>query len=168
MHIFFAFNVLSCNNQLFSIFHFRFYMYNCKYNSLEFLTISDMKKNFRGAIKGHVVPFVLCFFCICNVELIFHGLHLSRDMRFPTMWRCDQQRLRLDCAYAQSDQSLCLSLKYHLTVKRQTEHHLEFLSLKGGFPGLSESTLVKMPNCWKSHVAAHSFLKLTTGYYGNI
>ena len=26
--------------------------------------------------------------------------------------------------------------------------------LKGGCTGLSESTLVKMPHCWKSHVAA--------------
>ena len=30
-----------------------------------------------------------------------------------------------------------------------TEHHLEFLSLKGGCTGLSESTHVKMPQCWK-------------------
>ena len=40
-----------------------------------------------------------------------------------------------------------------MTVKLLTEHHLEFLSLKGG-TGSSESTLVKMPHCWKSHVAA--------------
>ena len=42
-----------------------------------------------------------------------------------------------------------------MTVKLLTEHHLEFLCLKGGCKGLSESTLVKMSNCWKSHVAAH-------------
>ena len=35
------------------------------------------------------------------------------------------------------------------------EHHLEFLSLKGGYTGSSESTLVKMSHCWKLHVAAH-------------
>ena len=36
---------------------------------------------------------------------------------------------------------------------------MEFLSLKGGCRGSSESTLVKIPNCWKSHVMAHlSFL----------
>ena len=39
-----------------------------------------------------------------------------------------------------------------MIVKLLTDHHLEFLSLKGG---LSESTLVKMSNCWKSHAAAH-------------
>ena len=40
-------------------------------------------------------------------------------------------------------------------VKLLTEHHLEFLSLKGGCIGSSESTHVKMPYCWKSHVTAH-------------
>ena len=35
-----------------------------------------------------------------------------------------------------------------------TEHHLEFLSLKGGCKDLSEYTLVEMPHGWKSHVAA--------------
>ena len=42
-----------------------------------------------------------------------------------------------------------------MTVELLTEHHLEFLSLKGGCTGSSESTLVKIPHCWKSHVAAH-------------
>ena len=32
--------------------------------------------------------------------------YMSHDMRFPTMWYTDQQRLRPACAYAQSDQSL--------------------------------------------------------------
>ena len=44
-----------------------------------------------------------------------------------------------------------------MSVKLLTEHPLEFLSLKGGCTGLSENTLVKMPHCWKSHVAAHIF-----------
>ena len=35
-----------------------------------------------------------------------------------------------------------------------TEHQLEFLSLKGGCTGWSESTLVKMPHCWKLYVTA--------------
>ena len=39
-----------------------------------------------------------------------------------------------------------------MIVKLLTEHHLEFLSLTGGCTGLSESTHVKMPHCWKSHV----------------
>ena len=55
---------------------------------------------------------------------------------------------------AQSDQSLCYSLKYFMIVKLLTEHHLRFLSLTGGCTDWSESTLVKMPHCWKSHVTA--------------
>ena len=45
-----------------------------------------------------------------------------------------------------------------MIVELLTEHHLEFLSLKGGCRGSSESTLVKMSNCWKSHAAAHFIL----------
>ena len=45
-----------------------------------------------------------------------------------------------------------------MTVKLLIEQHLEFLRLKGGFTDSTESTLVKMPQCWKSHVAAHMFL----------
>ena len=41
-----------------------------------------------------------------------------------------------------------------MSVKHLAEHHLEFLSLKGGCTSLSESTLIKMSNGWKSHVAA--------------
>ena len=41
-----------------------------------------------------------------------------------------------------------------MTVKLLTEHHLEFLSSKGGS---SESTLVKLPH-WKSRVMAHIIL----------
>ena len=40
-----------------------------------------------------------------------------------------------------------------MTVKLLTEHHLEFLGLKGGCTGSSESTLVNMSHCWISHVA---------------
>ena len=67
---------------------------------------------------------------------------------------CDQQRLRPACAYAQSDQSLCLLLEYSMSIKLLTEHLLEFLSLKGSCTGWSESTLFRMVHCWKSHVMA--------------
>ena len=42
-----------------------------------------------------------------------------------------------------------------MIVKLLTEHNLEFLSLKGGCTVSSDSTLVKKPHCWQSHVAAH-------------
>ena len=76
-----------------------------------------------------------------------HALLMSHCMRFPTMWYVRP-------AKPQSDQSLCKSLEYPMIVKLLNEHHLEFLSLQGGCRGLSESTLVKMSNCWKSHAAA--------------
>ena len=63
-----------------------------------------------------------------------------------------------------------------MNVKLLTEHHLESLRSKGGSTGSFESTLVKIPHCWKSHVAAqilsmalvhirlmHSF-RLTSGF----
>ena len=46
-----------------------------------------------------------------------------------------------------------------MIVRLLTEHHVEFLSLKGGCTGSSESTLVKMPHCWKSHAAAQMHLQ---------
>ena len=57
--------------------------------------------------------------------------------------------------------------------KLLTEHHLEFLSLKGGCTGSSESTLVKIPHCWKSHVAAqlckiHSFFSVVHFRYPDV
>ena len=42
-----------------------------------------------------------------------------------------------------------------MIIRLLTEHHLEFLSLKGGCRGSSKSTHVKMPFCWKSHALAH-------------
>ena len=42
-----------------------------------------------------------------------------------------------------------------MTVELLTEQYLELLSLKGGCIGSSESTLVKMPQGGKSHVAAN-------------
>ena len=41
-----------------------------------------------------------------------------------------------------------------MKIKLLTEHRSEFLSLTGDCTGSSESTLVKMPHCWKSHVTA--------------
>ena len=62
---------------------------------------------------------------------------MSRDVRFPTLW------------YVRP-----MSLEYSITVKLLTEQHLEFLSLTGDCTGSFEITLVKLPHCWKSHVAA--------------
>ena len=49
-----------------------------------------------------------------------------------------------------------------LSVKLLTEHILEVQSLKGGCTGSSESTLNKMPHCWKSHVTAQMLRTLNS------
>ena len=46
-----------------------------------------------------------------------------------------------------------------MIVKLLTEHHFDFLSLKGGCRGWSESTHVKMPHCWKSHALAQYIME---------
>ena len=48
-----------------------------------------------------------------------------------------------------------------MTVRLLTEHHLEFLSLKWSCTGSSESTLVKMPHCWKSHAMAQIYFAVS-------
>ena len=74
-------------------------------------------------------------------------------MGFPTMWYVRPTKAQTSlCVHGQSDQSLCLSLDYSMSVKLLTEHHLEFLNLKGVCTGSSESILVRMAHCWKSHV----------------
>ena len=67
-----------------------------------------------------------------------------------------------------SDQTariLCWLLEYSMIVKLLTEHHSEFLSLKGGCTGSYESTHVKMPHCWKSHAKAQ-FIVYVSGRRG--
>ena len=59
--------------------------------------------------------------------------------------------------------SLIRAFACHLSIicpiKLQTEHHFKFLSSKGGWTGSYESTLVKTPHCWKSHVTAQIEIK---------
>ena len=42
-----------------------------------------------------------------------------------------------------------------MILKLLVTHHLEFLCLKGGCTGSSESPLGKMPHSWESHIVAH-------------
>ena len=51
-----------------------------------------------------------------------------------------------------------------MVVKLLTEHHLEFLSLKGGCTGSYEPTLVKIPHCLKSRDRAHLYPHWITVY----
>ena len=47
-----------------------------------------------------------------------------------------------------------------MIVKLLTEHHLEFLSLKGGCIGWSESTRVKMPKLLEISCAGSNFFHM--------
>ena len=85
--------------------------------------ITTKKKKKKKKKKICAISFPTTHICQSSSQCY----QLSRDMGFPTM--CDQKRLRP--AYVQSDQSLCLSLEYSMDIKLLTEHHLEFLSLKG-------------------------------------
>ena len=63
-------------------------------------------------------------------------------MKFPTISKASDQPAHMQHlirAFASRLNILCLKLL--------TEHHLEFVSLKGGCTGSSKSTLVKMPHC---------------------
>ena len=64
-------------------------------------------------------------------------------MRFPTIRYVLKQRRRPAYAYVQSNQSLCLSLEYSVSVRLLNEHHLEFLSLNGGCTALLSLHLSK-------------------------
>ena len=92
-----------------------------------------------------------------------NNLAATRD--FQQCCMCDQQMLRRACVYAQSEQSLCLSLEYSMAINLLNEQHLDFLSLKGGCTGSSKSTLVKLPHCWKSHVAAQLYFLEQYGHF---
>ena len=65
---------------------------------------------------------------------------------------CDQQMLRPACAYAQSYQSICLSIEYSMTLRQLTEHHLEFLGLKCGCRGSCQNATLLEITCHGSIV----------------
>ena len=83
-------------------------------------------------------------------------MYLSRNMRFPTIWYVrpakPQISLRIRAVWSEP----LLVAEYFMNIELLIEHHLEFLSLKGGCTGSSESTLVKMPHCW-NHISRFNF-----------
>ena len=52
-----------------------------------------------------------------------------------------------------------------MTNKLLTEKHLEILSLKGGCTCLSECIHVKIPHCWKSHIAVQMLFAANLGWH---
>ena len=80
-------------------------------------------------------------------------------MRFPTIWYVRPAKASNQPARTRSR----IRAVDSVTVKLLSEHHLEFLSLKGGCTDSFESTLVNMPHCWKSYVAAQIYLLFGAG-----
>ena len=80
-------------------------------------------------------------------------------MRFQTMWYVRP---------ANAMTSLFIHVDFAtMTVKLLTEHHFVFLSFKRVCTCSSESILVKIPRCWKSHVVAQIlFVKIV--FYINL
>ena len=60
-------------------------------------------------------------------------------MGFPTTSKASDQPAHT--------RSLIRAFANRLNIKLLTSHNLQFLSLKEGYTGSSESTLVKMPHC---------------------
>ena len=81
--------------------------------------------------------------------------YLSRYMRFPTIRYVRpakaQTSLRIRAVWSEP-----LLVSWILHDCRATDRiYLKFLSPTEGCIGSSESTLLKLPHCWKSRVAAH-------------
>ena len=72
---------------------------------------------------------------------------MSRDMKFPTM--CNVRPAKAQTSAVLSDPLLIYSMRINYLL---FETHLEFLRLREGCIGSSESIHVNMPHCWKTHV----------------
>ena len=79
------------------------------------------------------------------------------------MWYMQPQRLRPACAYAQSDQNLCESLEYSMSVKLLIEQHLELPSLKDGCTG--SLSLFNMSKCHNVENHSHVMAQMAPTLY---
>ena len=80
---------------------------------------------------------------------------MSRNIRFPTMWeyvRPAKPRVSLRIRSVWSEPLLVAWIYYENKATDWTPFGVS--KLKAGCTGPCESTLVKMPHCWKSHVTA--------------
>ena len=120
----------------------------------------DWEKSFWAGgwwtgLVGSSEPQVFFFLALVMSTKWLHILHLSQCMRFPTMWYVRQAKPQISLRiHAVWSEPLLVAWIFY-DCKLLTGHRLEFLSFKGGCTGSSESTLDKMPHCWKSHVTTH-------------
>ena len=110
--------------------------------------LSDSPKH--GVFFPYRIDHILFYITTCLIIELQH--EISNNVVCATNKVSDQPALTRSLIRA-----FATSLEYSLTVKLLTERYLEFLSLKAGCTGLSESILVKRPHCWKSHVMAQIY-----------
>ena len=96
---------------------------------------SNTVSNIRVLLRLHLLTFGPCHEIFNNVVCV-----TSKDSDQPAHTR-----------------SLITAFACRLNIQCVLSY-LEFLSLNRGCTGSSESTLVKMPHCWKSHVTAQETL----------
>ena len=83
---------------------------------------------------------------------------------FQQCGMCNQQSLIYACTLRSLIRAFVSPL--HILWVVSYWDHLDFLSIKAGYTGSSESTLVKLPHCWKSNVAVHIFTRIVP--WGNL
>ena len=111
---------------------------------------SDQPAHTRSLIRAFACRLLFCFCCFTpQVNSYGHGRTVSSPNHTFSWVSLNKQLTSTSCTYFR------LSLECSMTVKLLTEHHLEFIYLRGGCTGSSESIRVKVPHCWQSHVAAH-------------
>ena len=90
----------------------------------------------------------------CEPQFYINNWASAQD--FQQCGMCDQQSLRSACAYAQH--SLIRAFASPLNILQLLSYSLSsiwsFYADIEGRTGSSESIRIKMPHCWKSHVAA--------------
>ena len=102
-----------------------------------------------------MLPITVCLYhFVCNtVLLVLKGKKIEPVHEISNnVVGLHQQSLRAACAYAQTDQSLCWSLEYSMSVKLLTEPYLKILILKGDCTGSSDLHLSKC-NIIENHMS---------------
>ena len=94
----------------------------------------DHRKCGKVMIQIHIL-YVTEVAVLLNNPIEFYYIIWAVAWDFPHCGMCDQQRLRPACAYAQSDQNLCLSLDYSMTVNTPIPHRprIDFFIDSRGF-----------------------------------
>ena len=76
----------------------------------------------------------------------------GREVKGLSKGRYDETFAGEDGRKVDTTKPSLVKMAYSMSIWLLTEHHFEFLCLKGGYTGSSESTLVKMPHIVGNHM----------------